>query len=74
MARRRSTLGTGHVTGQHALPGFEYDRLLSRDPKRDGDPLTHPDGCKSCGGTGVDTSRPEPAGTCGHCGGSGWRS
>jgi hypothetical protein len=74
MARRRNTLGTGHVTGQEPLPGFDYNRLWSREPKRDGDPLTHPDGCPACSGTGVDTTRAEPGGICPDCSGSGWRS
>jgi hypothetical protein len=74
MGRRRNTLGTGHVTGQETLPGFDYNRLWSRRPNRDGDPLAHPDGCRSCSGTGVDTSRPDPGGVCSDCSGSGWRS
>ena len=74
MSRRRNTPGAGHVTGQQPLPGLSYNRLLNREPARDGDPLTHPDGCPACSGTGVDTTRPDPGGACSDCTGSGWRS
>jgi hypothetical protein len=77
MSRRRNrSAGTGldYVAGQEPLPGMDWSRVHSRVPQREGDPLTHPDGCKACSGTGADTSRPEPAGSCDPCGGTGWRS
>jgi hypothetical protein len=71
---RRTTRGTGHVTGQNSLPGMDWNRLYSRiNRTRDGDPLTHPDGCTDCTGTGVNTDQPDPSGTCGTCGGCGWK-
>jgi hypothetical protein len=73
MGRRRD-LGAGHVVGQTALPGMDWSRVNSRQPARTGDPLTHPDGCPDCAGTGTDITQPEPAGTCGGCAGTGWRS
>ena len=59
--------------GQRGIPGLEYDRLWSRQPDRDGDPLSSPDGCPDCAGTGVNITAANPAAGCGSCDGTGWR-
>ena len=57
--------------GQRRLPGMAYDRLWSRLPDRPGDPLTSPDGCRACAGTGTDLAA-DPPRPCPSCDGSGW--
>ena len=59
--------------GQHRLPGMDNDRLWSRLPDRTGDPLTSPDGCRDCAGTGTGTDlASDPPRPCRSCDGSGW--
>ena len=67
------TGGRRPATGRLRLRGREYDRLESRQPDRDGDPLASPDGCSDCAGTGINLTAANPAAGCGSCDGTGWR-
>ena len=56
---------------QRTLRGMDRERLWSRLPDRTGDPIDSPDGCRACGGTGLDLTADPPC-PCGSCSGSGW--
>jgi hypothetical protein len=58
--------------GQYRLRSTDPDRLWSRLPERTGDPIESPDGCRDCGGTGLDLSVDPPC-PCGPCFGTGWQ-
>ena len=59
--------------GQYRLRGMDRDRLWSRLPDRTSDPVESPDGCRRCGGTGLDLTVDPPC-PCGLCFGTGWQS